>query len=188
MDFNKLLEVRRSIRDYEDKDVSTDLIKEVIRESIKAPNGLNRQEWRFVIINNKAFIKKIAQSNQKFILADLDSNPNSPYKMLENVVRSDNFAPFYNAPALVLIAGDKNVRHVPADCAILTAYFMLCAAARGLGTCFIFQGTLIQDKDILDELGITGDYRIYGSSIIGYPKAIPPMPERKEPEYLKVIE
>jgi len=70
----------------------------------------------------------------------------------------------------------------------LTAYFMLCAAARALGTCFIFLGTLIQDKDMLDELGITGDYRIYGSVIIGYPKAIPPMPQRKEPEYLKVIE
>jgi nitroreductase len=65
---------------------------------------------------------------------------------------------------------------------------MLIAAARGLGTCFAFQGTLIQDKVILDELGITGDYRVYGSVIIGYPKAIPPMPERKEPKYLRVIE
>jgi hypothetical protein len=40
----------------------------------------------------------------------------------------------------------------------------------------------------LNKLGIIGDYKIYGSVIIGYPKAIPPMPERKEPEYLKVIE
>lgn len=188
MDFYKLLEVRRSIRDYEDKEVSTDLIKEIIKDSIKAPNGRNLQAWRFVIVNNKEFIKKIAESNRKIILADLDSNPNSPYKIMEDAVRSGNFTPFYNAPALVLITGDKNVRHMPADCGILTAYFMLSAAARGLGTCFAFQGTMIQDKGILDELGITGDYRIYGSVIIGYPKAIPPMPERKEPEYLKVIE
>jgi nitroreductase len=121
-------------------------------------------------------------------LADLDSNPSSPYKMIEDAVRSGKFNPFYNAPALVLITGDKNIRHMPADCGILTAYFMLSAAARGLGTCFAFQGTMIQDKDMLEELGITGDYRIYGSVIIGYPKAIPPIPKRKEPEYLKVIE
>ena len=71
MDFDKLLEVRRSIRDYEDEEVSTDLIKEVIKESIKAPNGRNLQAWRFVIVNSKEFIQKIAESNRQIILADL---------------------------------------------------------------------------------------------------------------------
>jgi hypothetical protein len=36
-------------------------------------------------------------------------------------------------------------------------------------------------------LGIPEDYRIFGSIIIGYPRAIPPMPERKEPVILKII-
>jgi nitroreductase len=64
---------------------------------------------------------------------------------------------------------------------------MLSAASRGLGTCFAFQGTLIEDKTIRKELGIPEDYRIFGSIIIGYPRAIPPMPERKEPVILKII-
>jgi len=45
-----------------------------------------------------------------------------------------------------------------------------------------------QVRELQEELGITGDGRIYGSVIIGYPKAIPAMPERKEPKYLKIIE
>jgi nitroreductase len=187
MDFNKLLEVRRAIRDYEDKAVSTDLIKEIIKDSIKAPNGRNLQAWRFVIINSKVFINRITEVQKKLILEDLDKNPNSPYKMIESTVRSEAFSPFYNAPALILIVGAKDIRTLPADCGILTAYFMLSAANRGLGTCFAFQGTLIEDKTIRNELGIPEDYRIFGSIIIGYPKAIPPMPERNEPVILKII-
>jgi nitroreductase len=117
----------------------------------------------------------------------LDKNPNSPYKMIESVVRSEAFAPFYNAPALVLITGQKDIRTLPIDCGALTSYFMLSASQRGLGTCFAFQGTLIEDKSIRTDLGIPEDHRIFGSIIIGYPKAIPPMPERKEPVILKII-
>ena len=187
MDFFKLLEVRRAIRDYEDKEVSTELIKEIIKDSIKSPNGRNLQAWRFVIVNSRKFIKKITDSCLKSILEDLDKNPDSPYKMIESRVRSGDFSPFYNAPALVLIVGATNIRTLPIDCGILTGYFMLSAASRGLGTCFAFQGTMIEDKAIRRELGIPEDNKIFGSIIIGYPKAIPPMPERNEPVILKII-
>jgi nitroreductase len=187
MDFFKLLEVRRAVRDYEDKAVSDDLIKEIINDSIKAPNGRNLQAWHFVIVNSKNFINRITEAQKKVILNDLDKNPNSPYKMIESAVRNGPFTPFYNAPSLVLITGQKDIRTLPTDCGILTAYFMLSAAARGLGTCFIFQGTLIEDKTIRSDLGIPEDHRIFGSIIIGYPKTIPPMPERKEPVILKII-
>jgi nitroreductase len=187
MEFSKLLELRRSIRDYEDKEVPTDLIKEIIRDSIKAPNGRNLQAWRFIIVNSKKFIQKITDSCLKSVLADLEKNPDSPYKMIESRVRSGEFQPFYNAPALILIVGSDQVRTLPLDSGILTAYFMLSAASRGLGTCFTFQGTLIEDKDIRKELGIPEDNKIFASIIIGYPKAIPAMPERKEPEILRII-
>ena len=187
MDFNKLLEVRRSIRDYEDKPVSTELIKDIIKDSIKAPNGRNLQGWRFIIVNSKAFINRITEASKKLILEDLDKNPNSPYKMIEPAIRNGSFSPFYNAPALILIVGAADIRTLPIDCGILTAYFMLAASSRGLGTCFAFQGTMIEDKEIRKDLMIPEDNRIFGSIIIGYPKAIPPMPERNAPVILKII-
>jgi len=53
MDFFKLLEKRRSVRDYEDKPVPLHLIQEMIDDGIKAPNAGNMQLWRFVVVNDK---------------------------------------------------------------------------------------------------------------------------------------
>ena len=41
MDFTELLIKRRSIRDFEDKEVPLDLVKGIINESILAPNACN---------------------------------------------------------------------------------------------------------------------------------------------------
>ena len=46
-DFSELLNKRRSIRDYEERAVSLDLIKEIIRDSCLAPSSGDGQPWRF---------------------------------------------------------------------------------------------------------------------------------------------
>jgi nitroreductase len=42
-DFSGLLKKRRSIRDFEDKDVSLEIINEIIKESCMAPSSANGQ-------------------------------------------------------------------------------------------------------------------------------------------------
>ncbi|MFC1533632.1 nitroreductase family protein [Thermodesulfobacteriota bacterium] len=187
MDFFQLLEKRRSIRDYEDKPVPLDLIKEIINDSIKAPNAGNMQLWRFIIVNNKELIKRISDSNKKGLLADIEANPNSPFKSYESMFRKDGFNIFHNAPSLIYIIGTAKMQTISQDCAILATYFMLSATARGLGTCWVAQGGEIKDPDILTELAIPDNYKIVAPIILGYPKKIPPMPARKEPKLLKVI-
>jgi nitroreductase len=187
MDFFELLKQRRSIRDFEDKEVSLQLIEEIIKDSIKAPNAGNMQLWRFIIINNREWIKKLSDSNKKTILEDINKNPNSPYKIYEGNLKKEAFNIFYNAPCLVYIVGTAKAGTIPVDCALLAAYFMLSAAARGLGTCWVAQGAEIKDSEILEEIGVPENYRIVAPIILGYPKSIPSMPGRKEPKILKVI-
>jgi nitroreductase len=187
MDFSELMDKRRSIRDYEDKEVPLDLIKEIINDSVKAPNAGNMQLWRFVVVNSKEWMKKISDSNKKGFLADIEANPNSPWKGYEAQFRNDDFNIFYNAPSLIYIVGTAKMQTITADCALFAAYFMLNAAARGLGTCWVAQGAQINDREILDEMGIPENYRIVAPIILGYPKTIPDMPERREPKLLKVL-
>jgi len=187
MDFSELLEKRRSIRDYEDKEVPLELIREIINESIKAPNAGNMQLWRFIIINSREYMKKLSDRNKETILRDISKNPNSPFKGYESRIRDKDYNVFYNAPALVYIVGTSKSPTVPADCTLLACYFMLSAASKGLGTCWIAQGAEIKDPDILAEIGLPENYVIVAPIILGYPKAIPPMPPRKEPKVLKVI-
>ena len=187
MDFSELLTRRRSVRDYQDKPVSEKIIHEVIQDSIKAPNAGNMQLWRFVIVNNRQWMTKISDACKKAILSDIAENPNSGYKVYETTVNNPDYNVFYNAPALVYIIGSAKARTLPVDTGLLAAYFMLSATTRGLGTCFIAQGGELKDPEMLAELGIPEKYRIYAPIILGYPKAVPPMPDRKEPKILKTV-
>jgi nitroreductase len=187
MDFQELLVKRRSIRDFEDKDVSLDLIKDIIADSIKAPNASNAQPWKFIIVNDKKMMKRISDDSKKTIMAGIERDPNSPMKGYLEVLRNEHFNVFYNAPCLVAIVGRQKSPTIAADCGLLAGYLMLSAASHGLGTCFVAQGAEVRDPELLQEIGLPEGYRIWAPVILGYPKAIPAMPERKEPAILKII-
>ena len=68
VDFFDLLVKRRAIRDFEDKAVSMETIKEIIGESCLAPSSGNGQPWRFIVVNNKEWIKKLSDESKKNVL------------------------------------------------------------------------------------------------------------------------
>ena len=183
----ELLEKRRAIRDYEEKDVPMELVKEIISDSIKAPNAGNRQIWSFIIVNNREKMKELSDLNKQVVLAGIEKNPNSPMKIYEDRLRDENYNVFYNAPCLVYVVGPAKAPTLQPDCALLASYFMLAATERGLGTCWIAQGGFIRDPEVLGKLGLPEDHRIVAPIILGYPKSIPPLPERKAPNILKII-
>ena len=187
MDFSELLEKRRSIRDYEDKEVPPELVEEILNESIKAPNGGNRQPWSFVVVNNREWIKKISDLSKKTILEDIEKDPNYHLKQYEAGMRNEKFNVFYNAPVLVLILGQPDVASAREDCSLLACYLMLSAASKGLGTCWVALGGNIKDPEFRREIGIPDQYEIIAPIILGYPKNIPSMRARKAPDILKVI-
>ncbi len=186
MDFFELLKVRRSVRDYEDKDVPIELIQEIIKDSTFAPNAGNMQLWRFVIVNNREWVKKCADSSKNKILAGIEADPDSPMKGYAETLKNPDFCVFYNAPAVVYLVGSKRAGTLPHDCGLLAAYFMLSATSRGLGTCWVAQGADIE-PELREELGIPENYSIEAPIILGYPKAPPAIAERKEPKILKIV-
>lgn len=188
MDFFKLLEKRRTIRTFEDKEVPTELLLEIINDSIKAPNGGNRQPWSFVVVNDRAMIKRISDESKKHILDEIAENPDFYMKRYENALKNDEFNVFYNAPTLILIVGRENEASTTVDTGLLASYMMLSATSRGLGTCWVGLGSRIKDKDLRAELGLTDDLDIIAPIIIGYPESIPPIPKRKEPNILKILD
>ena len=63
--FTELLKNRRAIRDFQDKDVSLDIIKEILKESCLAPSASNGQPCQFIIINNREILKKLSDESKK---------------------------------------------------------------------------------------------------------------------------
>lgn len=186
-DFFELLKTRRSVRNYQDKDVSLELLMQIIQEACLAPSSGNRQTWRFIVINDRDTIWRLSEESRTNLVAELDSNPTSYVKRYEAALRNPEFNVFYNAPSLVVICGDKRSHSLQVDCALAASYLMFSAAARGLGTCWVDLGARIYDPKLLEEIGLTDDLAIVAPIIIGYPKAIPSIPSRNEPIILKTI-
>jgi nitroreductase len=187
MDFQTLLKNRRSIREFQEKEVPLSILKKIIQETCLAPTASNAQPCKFVIIQNRGFLKRLSDDSKQSLLSDLARNPESPLKNYEAVLRDGNFNVFYNASCLIYVIGPKNIQFLDVDCALTVAYLMLSAASRGLGTCWIGLGAHVRDPKILGEMGIPGDCRIVAPIIIGYPASIPPASERHAPDIGKVI-
>jgi nitroreductase len=186
--FEELLKIRRSIRDFTDQPVALELIQTLITESTYAPNGSNDQPWTFAIVRDKAYMKRISDESKKNILARIKADPQSPIARYETMLRHEKFNVFYNAPCLVIISGPKTKHNILADCALAASYFMLAAADRGLGTCWINLGSYIEEPTMRAELGLSDDLLVAAPIIVGYPKQIPSAPKRKPANITAVIE
>ena len=63
-DLANIIKNRRSIRAWQDKEVSEELLIQAIELATWAPNGGNQQNWHFYIIVNRDTIKAIADAVQ----------------------------------------------------------------------------------------------------------------------------
>lgn len=187
MDYPELLKKRRSVRDYEEKEVPSDILMQIINESCLAPSSSNRQPWRFMIITNKDVIRRLSDESKRNLLLDIEQNPASPSSNYEAILRDKGFNVFYNAPCLVFIVGPKELLSIQVDCALAASYLMFSACVRGLGTCWIGLGRFIEDRELLDLIGMPDDHQIVAPIIIGYPKDIPDAPDRMGPQVLKIV-
>lgn len=187
MDFKTLLTNRRSIRDFQDREVPLSVVKEIIQDTCLAPTASNRQPCRFVIVQDRERIKRLSAESKRNLLAELVRNPDSPLKQYEAALRDEKFSVFYNAPCLVLVIGPRDVYSLEVDCGLTVAYFMFSAVSRGLGTCWIGLGAHVRDRQILNEIGVPDNCRIVAPIILGYPVTIPPVSERHAPDIVRIL-
>lgn len=187
MEFRELIAKRRSVREFNDRAVPLELVREIIADSIQAPNARNAQPWSFIVVADGGMIKRLSDESKKNILWDMGDNPASPYLMYKPILENVDFNVFYHAPCVVYIAGPRDIRSTTVDCALAAAYFMLSAADRGLGTCWVDLGSAIRDPILKNELGLPNDHVIVSTLALGYPVRIPVTPPRSEPRILKIV-
>jgi len=149
MDVYDAIYLRKSVRSYQDRDVPHDLVMKILDAARHAPSASNRQEWRFIVVRDEKKRLQLAQAafEQRFVS---------------------------EAP-LVLVCCAQTDNHVmrggqlcyPIDVAIAVDHITLCAAAEGLGTCWI--GAFVE-QEVRDILDIPEDIRVVALLPLGYPK------------------
>ncbi len=185
-EYHDLLNKRRSIRDYEDKEVPLETIMDMIKESCLAPSSSNGQPWQFIIVTDREMIKRLSDESKRTLIADMERNPASPSRNYEAVLRDKSFNVYYNAPCLIFIGGSKGIRSLQVDCALAACYLMFSACERKLGSCWIGLGKFIMDPEMRGLIGMPTDYEIVAPVIFGYPRSIPEVSQRNDPQILMV--
>lgn len=59
MEFNEVLEKRRTYRDFSDREVSDEVLNKVISAAFKAPTNDHLRQFEFVVVRGKKEIAKV---------------------------------------------------------------------------------------------------------------------------------
>lgn len=147
---------RRSVRAFDEKQIPKEYLDIIADVARYAPSGMNRQEWKFTVVQNKKLIKKLA----KVITEELDRGPD--YN-------------FYGADTLIITAAPRDAKYAVEDCACALQNMFLAAHSLGIGSVWINQLKGICDvpevRAVLNEVNMPSDYICNGIAALGYAKA-----------------
>lgn len=167
---NDLMMSRRSIRAYKDSVISREILNEILKYGINAPNGQNLQSYEIRVIDSPALIDSITQAVVK-------DNP--------KIAERDGFKNiFVNAPCVVCIACDTQYDMAQIDCGLLGENIILAAWAKGIGSCCLGSSARwILDspsaKPYLDRMAFSKGYKLLYCIALGYPAETPKAKPRR---------
>ena len=104
IEFLKMIRSRRTVREFSDKIVPMDVIKNIIKAASSAPSGANKQPWHFVVVRDPYLKRKIriaAEKEEKEFYTN-----RAPDSWLEdlNQFKTDWNKPFLEkAPILIVV-------------------------------------------------------------------------------------
>ncbi|SFM79239.1 nitroreductase family protein [Methanolobus profundi] len=181
------IKTRRSVMEYIDKEVSDEDIKTIIDAGIHAPSGFDIQPWFFVVVKNREMMKRMSDHCKPRLLTMLEEATNDAAVEFKKKLSTDDFHIFYDAPVLIIVLGNNASVTADIDCSLCAENMMLAAHSMGIGSCWIGTACFIQDNpELLEELGITPDYRVVAPIVMGYPVTEPGETDKKEPEVVWV--
>ncbi len=103
-EFFTLLNCRRTVRDYSDRDVPFELIEKAIAAAGTAPSGANMQPWRFVVIKDAEIKHKIREAAEKEEFESYHGRMSEKWMRRLAVLGTDEHKPFLEiAPYLIVV-------------------------------------------------------------------------------------
>ncbi len=115
MEFNEVIEKRRSIRKFTDRAVPAAVVEQLLRETLSAPSARNTRSTRLLVVDDPTSVAKMAE------------------------MRDYGSAFMKNAPLAVVVLGDPD--KCPdlwrENAAISATVLQLAAVNAGLGCCWV---------------------------------------------------
>lgn len=164
------MKTRRSIRKFKPDMVPADVLDQIIEAGTFAANGRGLQSPIIIAVTNKEMRDKIMEMNRKIGGWE------------------EGFDPFYGAPVILIVLADESCPTAVYDGSLTMGNLMLAAHDLGIGSCWIHRAKeefeSPEGKQILKDLGITGDYEGIGHCILGYADCEEPTAAPRKENYV----
>jgi nitroreductase len=211
----KIIQMRRSCRDYKDKPVSREALEDLVTYGLWAPSGTNAQKWAFTVLPNRDAVIAFAQSIANFY-RKINRQAENPFlrgftKLFKKDVLGRYYRRYYTqirdglkrwdeegfdllfhgATAAIVVSVDRRASCAHDDAIHAAQNIVLGAHAMGLGSCLI--GFAIEamkrDPSIAAMLNIPDGHAAYSVVALGHPKYKYPNPSGRlavAPRYFTV--
>ena len=168
MDAMQNLLTRRSVRKYKPDMVPQEKLDKILEAGTYAATGMGRQSPIILAVTDKAMRDRLSKMNAAIMGVDSD--------------------PFYGAPVVLVVLADKNVPTYIYDGSLVMGNLMNAAHAEGIASCWIHRAkeefNSPEGKQILQDLGITGDYEGIGLWMLGCADGDEPAAKRRKENYV----
>jgi len=186
----KVIQDRRSIRQYTEEPVSEEALEMILEAARQAPSGENAQPWRFVIVTDPATRKKLGTiagggSGRRFTAEFVTQKMQERFSSLEDEAKrkaafekltSGQVSAFLaEAPLNIVVCGRKDVWDLPYDTSAAIENMLLMVTALGLGACWVIAPCIdIRDEERLKELlGVPEGLKVVSIIAVGHPARYP---------------
>ena len=156
----ELMKSRRSTRRYDPRPVPQEVLDQIIEAGLWAASGKGMQSPVIIQVTDRALRDEIAGQNRRIGGGQ------------------EGYDPFYGAPAILVVLASKECPTHVYDGSLVMGSLMLAAHALGVGSCWIHRAKEEFEtpwgKELLESLGIEGEYEGIGHCALGYAAGEPP--------------
>ncbi len=170
----KVLETRRSCRNFKPDMVKEDDLNAIVKAGSYAATGMGKQSPVIIVVKDKALRDELSEENRKI----------GGWK--------EGFDPFYGAPVILIVLADKGVPTHVYDGSLVMGNLMNAAQSLGVGSIWIHRAKEEFEsefgKNLLKKLGIEGEYEGIGHCALGYAAEPAKAPAARKENYVYTVE
>lgn len=167
----KVLKTRRSCRKFKPDMVEKEKLEAIIKAGTYAASGMGRQSAIIIAVTDKEVRDQLAKENASIMGVDMD--------------------PFYGAPVILIVLADKDIVTYQYDGSLVMGNLMNAAESLGVNSIWIHRAKEEFESDfgknILAQLGITGNYEGIGHCALGYAATEISAPAARKENYVYYI-
>ena len=174
MELLELMKYRRSIRKYEDRQVSKDDLEKVIQAGLFAPNADGGQRSMIVAVRNPELVENLGRLNvacmDRSRLIGSHVSAEQPSIIDDPTIKSG----FYGAPTVCVVFAMKNFLYSIPDAFCCAENMVLEATELGLASCIVARGEETfanpEGQSYLKKWNIPENYEARCFVLLGYRK------------------